>query len=336
MKISGRWSAVPPVVLVASAVLTATVLSGPAQAATTPTISGTVTNQQGERLSDIVVLGERYDSTDHRWQVEDRTSTNANGQYSLTSRAGTYRLFFHDMQSAVYAQRWYPNAGWSGGATSITVTRYSVPRRNVVMPVGATISGTVSPRQAGLVVEADSHPWNVVPDGEDDPHFDVTDDDGHYTITGLPAGTQHVKVEARDPARGPDDTAQFWYGQSAYYEKSTPVSTPIGKTVTGIDITAPVAKHITGRLRLPSRVSPRRAIVFVWDRYDNLVEQVNTELDGTWKAPVAAGYYKIQYGVDYGASFEQKWHGGTSFGTASSVVLSPTATSATVNDSMHF
>lgn len=325
--------------LIAAVLMTTTaalVAQAPAQAATKPTISGTVTNQQGERLGGVVVLSERYDSARHRWLVEDRTGTNANGQYSLTARAGKYRLFFHAWQPTVYAPRWYPNAGWPGGATTITVTRYSIPRRNVVLPIGATISGTVSPRHAGFQVVAVSHPSNVVAAGEEDIYQAGTDADGHYTITGLPAGTHRVRVEARDLEQDPDDTPQFWFGQSAYYEKSTPVSTPIGKTITGIDIAAPVAKQVGGRVRLPSRVSPRRVIVFAWDRYGNQVQQVNTELDGRWHTILAPGYYKLEYMVEYGDSFKGGWHGGTTFATADSVVVSPTATSVTVNDSLRF
>jgi len=72
---------------------------------------------------------------------------------------------------------------------------FSSGTKNLSIPPKGTIVTTIAPEKRPLTVNCDSHPWmNAWIMSFDHPFFAVTDTDGSFEITGVPAGKQKITL----------------------------------------------------------------------------------------------------------------------------------------------
>lgn len=110
-----------------------------------PTISGTVTNSQGEPLESIAVMLLRYDEFSGGWNEYTWVSTDANGGYTLsTFEPGTYRIQYDPGIPSQYRAAYYPNGSTIEEADDIVLAIDDVlTGYDVVLPAFGRIVGTV-------------------------------------------------------------------------------------------------------------------------------------------------------------------------------------------------
>lgn len=103
-------------------------------------IQGTISAQGGGALDGIAVS-----TTDADGRVITST-TAGGGAYDLPVPAGTFKVLVNDA-GGTYASGWYTSGGWDSDATAATALAVSTADRtgiDVALPVGYTLSGTVS------------------------------------------------------------------------------------------------------------------------------------------------------------------------------------------------
>lgn len=150
------------------------------------------------------------------------TKTDAQGNYRLDGLvAGSYLVGFRD-PNGVYANVFYSESNSDTGYPSFTYVTISqsvtISNINVALTPGAKISGHVRTPQGlspgGFLMQINSYPFyspTYIP-----PFFDeVTDANGYFEITGLPAGSYYLS------ATTPPDSGEFPYRNQYFYPMTT-------------------------------------------------------------------------------------------------------------------
>jgi hypothetical protein len=204
------------------------------------TIQGTLfddSNNTGTRTSgDAALTGWQVSLTDQFGQLDASTYTDANGAYQFTGlAAGTYTV-------AVAAQAGWVQTAPAAGTHSVSFssTGQTATGEDFGYYLGATIKGTVfddandsggrDPGEGGLAG------WRVYLDTDHNNQYDpgepsaLTDSNGAYQITGVPAGTYTLLESPRQP--GWVQTVPGTGGYSVSYSVSP---TTEGQTIAGND-----------------------------------------------------------------------------------------------------
>src|SRR5262245_34682863 len=145
-------------------------------------ISGTVTDSGGAPVADVFVSADSG-------LASDGVTTSAGGQYTITGLpAGDYRVQFSPTSDSGLIREFYNDTTDLDAAAWVTVVvGETTDAIDAVLEAGGSISGIVTDSNgtppAGITVNAES----------DSAYARVTTGaDGHYTITGLPAGDYRV------------------------------------------------------------------------------------------------------------------------------------------------
>ena len=149
------------------------IVTQPASAQQTVTLSGRVTDTAGNAVSGATVNLE-----DPGWVGQE---TDANGNYRLSVPPGTYRLRVRPRHGPLISQK-------------IERLRLSTnTTRNFVLEEGVTLSGQVTANGQPV-----PHPWLWVVNNEgQEVSFNSANQSGHYSL-GVPAGTYEVNVYSED------------------------------------------------------------------------------------------------------------------------------------------
>ena len=221
----------------------------------TSTMTGTVAGMGGP-LSGIRVSACRYDG--EAWDYVADASTDSSGVYSLHGLdAGAYKVRFRD-DSFAYGTKWF-----DGKMSQRSATPRDVGFDSVVGGLDAELVGCG--RISGTVTGLDDEPlkgveielwasdgaggWDYITDYSTNwfMWWRETNEDGRYSIQGLPPGTYRVGFGPYRGWYGREYARQFWHG-SPTFNGADGLDVDPSEAVTGVDAQLVEAGAITGRL----------------------------------------------------------------------------------------
>jgi 5-hydroxyisourate hydrolase-like protein (transthyretin family) len=220
-----------------------------AELATAGSLSGTVTDENGDGLGDIGIdLGHLVDGEWWSYGEEYGFHTAPDGTYDLGGLPpGTWRVGFVD-QSRDHLSEWYDDVTDFEDATELTVTAgQETTGIDAELAKAAHVTGTVTDEQGhpleGIFVALraleDDH-WSYFGDAE-------TAADGTYSMDGLRPGTNYrVSFESQG------DWAPEYWDDSPTIDDATAVTLTNGQTLSAVDAELAPAAHITGTVTDPA------------------------------------------------------------------------------------
>jgi protocatechuate 3,4-dioxygenase beta subunit len=156
--------------------------------------------------------------------------TESDGTYTMSGiTAGSYRV---RASAAGFSQEYYPDSVDWGGSQPVAVT-VDTPATDIdfQLDLGGQISGTILDSETGLPITenvwVNAQPTTGEPWGTG---TNQIEEDGSYTITGLPSGTYKVCTQIT----GYD---QELYDEQIDWMLATPVTVVVGQTTSGINFT---------------------------------------------------------------------------------------------------
>jgi hypothetical protein len=164
--------------------------------------------------------------------------TDADGRYTIALPAGSYLVHASDplpVDSDDYVGTWYGGAPQQADAAPVVVGGADVAGVDILLPAGASISGTVdvAERYAGATTLRVSL-WDQNPPVGSPIHDTVWVAPGDsYAFVGLPAGTYRVQVFIQEGLTG---TVEEWWRGSDGEGDSEVIVVTRGQQATGYDV----------------------------------------------------------------------------------------------------
>ncbi|MFE6253719.1 carboxypeptidase regulatory-like domain-containing protein [Agromyces sp. NPDC057865] len=213
--------------------------------------------------ADVVVTARRYATGTEEW-TDTSVRTEPDGSYSFAAlQRGRYDLRFDYQGAGGYVDQWWPGKAVPTPATSFALGEEPLTR-DVVLPVGGSIAGTVRNQDGVPIANAkvtatayDPEYWTSGELGSV-----VTAPDGSYVLTTLPPAVYYLEVTA-------DGYARTWIP----YE----INLAEAEQRTGVDAAMPRYRSISGSITCDRCDEPEVG--------DNLYVQFERNV-GTRAAPV--------------------------------------------------
>jgi hypothetical protein len=276
-----------------------------AQLATGGSISGTVTDAAGGLpIKSIYVYATNGSNSWNDYTLD-------NGTYIMSGLStGSYKVKFASSSSDQnYILEWYDNKADQASATPLAVTAGSpLSGIDAQLAAGGSITGRVTD-------ETNSCP---IPDMEVDV-YDLnnhymgatrTDDNGTYSVSGLPTGSYKVFFSPYELNYVPE-----WYDDQPSFYTANPVSVTAGATTTGIDAALAAGGVIAGRVTEEATGNPIQNIyVYVHDLTGNGVNGEYTDDNGTYTVMgLLTRTYTVEFdtsnaNINYGQSYVEEWY----------------------------
>ena len=240
-----------------------------AQAATGARIVGAVTRVGGAPLVGAVARAFEYTEVDDgdggtiSDTVERGSATAAdNGTYEITGLpAGRYYVRF---SAPGFVTLWWPDARdeYSGNLIDVNADQ-AVTAIDVALEESVAISGTVMGGDSPLAdATVEAHLWN-----ESDEYFDrvgetSTDEQGEYTLDGLPAGTYSLRFTA--PGSG---FVSEWWNDKPKENLADTFVVAAGQTATEKDAELALGATISGTVLAASGepLAGVDVVPYIWD-----------------------------------------------------------------------
>ena len=188
-------------------------------------IAGKVTNGSGVGLVHIEIDAYRYDQVNDYWAFVDATATITDGTYLLPGlTADNYRLRFTDERGHQYVTTYYGGGDDVENATNVPVVAgQTTANVNITLATGGQIAGKISASAdaAAYRFNATTQRWHWVTSAR-------SDQQGNYTIGGLPTGAYRVKF-------GDFGAVDEYYPDRATIEKAQDLAVTAGNVITGIN-----------------------------------------------------------------------------------------------------
>ena len=258
------------------------------------TISGMLTGPDGQTPAGGVTVT-AYMYTNHYWYWVGSSSSAQNGMFTIKSlRAGTYRLQFNDYNETYLAQVYAQGNTLDDGTDIPVATGEDVTGIDASLRLAARISGTVTAEDgvtplANIAVIVGSR------NGMGMNFQGNTDDNGQYTIRGLPAGSYIVQFVDYQNAY-----LREFYDDAQTRDAATEFTLASGDWLTGIDATLGPGSRLSGRVTAAATQSPVAGISVSalhwngswWDTWGSATTDDNGEYSLGGLMP---GSYKVQF-----------------------------------------
>ena len=185
-----------------------------------------------------------YDVINGNYAGSAMTDFSGTGAYVLAGLSpGNYNLFFYNFSG--YVSMLYNSVFTTNGATLVAVTDGQTVTVNQDLPIGATISGTVTDSNGDPIEGVDVFAY-VNGSGEDDEFsvYATTESDGTYTLMGLRSGVAY-KINFSGSDIGYIDE---WYNDQESIDTADTVTSTIATPAVNIDAVLADGGSITGKL----------------------------------------------------------------------------------------
>jgi len=287
-------------VIVANSAVTAGI---DAQLANGGSISGRVTDSGSNGIANVNVNVHDMNGNNIAW-----ATTDSNGDYTVKGiSSGNRKVQFWPYNAGNYMEEWYNNRGSFNDADAVLVI---AGETNTGIDAQLADSGAVSGRvtdstgTVGIasvsvqICDLNGYWYNGT----------GTDNDGYYTIRGLPAGD--YKVEFRTQW-GPGYYVGEWYNDKNSFESADTISVTLGQTTTGIDAQLADSGAISGRVTdSTGTVGIASVDVQACDLNGYWYYGVNTDSSGYYTLyGLPAGNYKIQFTTNWAVgNYVGEWY----------------------------
>lgn len=279
-------------------------------------ISGTISGPNGPvEEGSVCAVAYRDGGTSMSMTFAGSSCTNSSGQYSLDLVYDSYRLAFERQPGSPYISEWHSDVPWSSGYTASTVVCVKTSGDqcsgtktvNATLAAGHSISGRLTDADGNGVVGAsvsamqqnsDFGWWNSV-------GYATTNQNGDYTVTGLPTGT--YTVMSSNPDHG-----QVWLGGT----RETATSFAVSGNVSGKNLSFPRGYTASGQITLAEGTDARVCVSayfvgnneFGWG--DHAGGQCFTAPGGWQLKGLKAGNYRFRFDTQTG-NLRSTFLGGT-------------------------
>lgn len=297
-------------------------------------IKGHITNVTEEEGNELNIRAKRLNPATGEYESKSNIYAGENGSYTLTGLLpGDYRLEFQD-GSGTYLTEYYDDQPTITTAEDVSIADVGavVADKDASLARAGRISGKVTnPASVALAdvyvsvsaFDETTQKWNDVASGG-------TDENGDYSIGGLPTGTNY-----RVAFYGQDSGYLDQYYDGKDEEHADPVSVVAGQTTPNIDATLTKPGKITGKVTLPDGKAAASTSVTAyqpngrggWD----YVDSAETSTTGSYTMnDVRPGAYKLQYQPASLAYAAEVYNNKTTLGAGDDVVV-PSGTTKTLS-----
>ncbi len=262
-------------------------------------ISGTIraVNSAGQPLAGICV-----EATDREGDEFADADSAKNGRYRLDGLAGGRYLIRFD--PSCFGQS---SSNYLSQQRRVTVRQAQrLTGFNAYLRPGAGLSGVVTNSRGrkvgGACVSITSGPGSG---------FAVTDIDGSYSITGLPAGSYTVQFTGGCGNTG--SLAPQYYNGEANSGSADPITLAAGTITPGIDATMQPGATITGVVTDPAGHRLSNICVGVADQsqltFGAFTAIAGSTGKGSYRAEnLAPGLYQVDFGCDSSSKYASHWY----------------------------
>jgi hypothetical protein len=277
----------------------------------TASVSGTVTDESGNPLSDINV--DMSDGSAYGGVAP--VVTDDNGNYTVSGlQAGSFTVMASDADGRNYVAQTLPDSiELSAGQTLTGV--------DITMLPGATVSGTVTeadnpgtPLGGGYVQVLDTNGYSTAGVS--------VNDDGTYTIEGVPAGSFTLQFSPSFDELG--YATQYWQDEPSLAAADY-FTVGEGDSLTGYDAALDVGASISGTVSTAGvNAHPlAKSSVYATSTADPLINYTGfVNDDGTYTIPgIAAGSYIVEFQPWGKNRADQWWNGASSPGAATPITV---------------
>ncbi len=315
-----------------------------AQAATDPTVSGSVTVPSGAVAADTYAVLMHNGAAAQIEQLTAGTPT-TNGTYSFSGvDAGTYQVYFVDPNGADDAAPvYYDGATSYASAGTVTVGSSDVALNATTLTSGGEVEGTVTDQNTGT-----SHSIAACPTATADAGQAAFWDyysgsncaggtiatDGSYTIGGLiPSANYNLQYTLSSSSPSYTDTV-YADGSSVTVDPGSATNvTPAGSgTVTATSFTVPAVGTVSGAVTDPGGLADQGGSFVLTDAAGTEIDRSAALSSGAYTlAGVIPGQYRVEF-IPNSATLTDAFSGNsTTLDAASYVTVSSGTTTANVN-----
>jgi hypothetical protein len=281
------------------------------QAAGNASISGRVCGEDGAHIEGATVKAGVWDVMPFEFVCE--STTDADGIYIITNlSAGDYRVYAYAPE---YGREFYNGTHFRRDAQPVSVIEGGETLNiNFSLSPGGSISGTITSADSGMPMSNVSL-FAIFADEKRGAGAGLSDENGNYTIIGLPYST--YKVLSPSYARfgsGDDNYVMEFWQENATWDDADIVTVAEGVNPQGIDFTLEVGGTISGYVYQEDGVIPLPDVHVYADDYDTGVwmEGTDTDQDGYYTLLLPNGTYRVRANPsENGLDYASEWYNDT-------------------------